>query len=122
MAPYDAGPRRARTGIHLRTSIGSSVRLTSPTQVLGRVGSPLPHALVAHEGARPHIITRGAKKLRFIWPEKDNPTPREVRQGMLVFFNQVNHPGMRGVKYLTIPLAAIGRARGYRVSLVQRPS
>lgn len=122
LAPFDRGPRRARTGIHLRTSIDSTVRMQTPLMVLGRVGSPLPHALVAHEGARPHLITRGARKLRFFWPEKDNPTTREIRMGMLMFFDRVNHPGMRGIKYLTIPLRVHGMARGYRVTTIQRPS
>jgi hypothetical protein len=122
MVPFDAGPRRARTGPHLRSTIESSANLVSPTRIHGQVGSSLPYALVVHEGARPHPIVRGSKKLRFFWPEKSSPTAREVRMGMLMFFNQVNHPGMRGTPYLTTPLRAIGRARGFRVVTAQRPS
>ena len=47
---------------------------------------------------------------------------REVRMGMLMFFDRVNHPGMAGISYLTTPLRVIGRAQGFRVVLVQRPS
>jgi hypothetical protein len=122
MAPLDAGPHRARRGPHLRSTIEASANLVSPTRIHGQVGSPLPYALVVHNGARPHLIVRGRKKLRFFWPEKDRPTAREVRMGMLMFFNQVRHPGMRGTPYLTTPLRVIGRARGFRVVTVQRPS
>lgn len=122
MVPFDRGPNRARTGAHLRNTIESMVRMQTPLMVQGRVGSSLPRALVVHEGARPHPIVRGTKKLKFVWPEKDRPTQREVRMGMLMFFDRVNHPGMRGTKYLTTPLRTIGMARGYRVTTIQRPS
>lgn len=57
------------------------------------VGSPLDYAYVHHEGSRPHqIIARGGRVLRF------------NEGGRVVYARQVNHPGFRGKKYLTIPL------------------
>lgn len=102
-----------RPGPHLRTTITGSTRITSPTSVVGHVGSELGHALVAHEGARPHpILPRGAGgRLRFFWS----------RQGRWVSLPRVSHPGMEGEPYLTTPLLVVGTLRGYRVVIGHFP-
>lgn len=102
-----------RPGPHLFQTINSTTRITGPTGVTGRVGSNLRHALVAHEGARPHLILPRSPggTLRFFWS----------RQGRWVRMPMVTHPGMDGVPYLTVPLVVIGTARGYRVVLGHFP-
>lgn len=62
-----------------------------------RVGSTVRHALVHHEGARPHVISaRGSGLLRYV-----------NKHGRVVFARSVNHPGHRANRYLTdnLPLA-----------------
>ncbi len=76
------------------------------------MGSNVRHALVAHEGARPHIITaRNVPQLRFFWE----------RIGTWFVGYSVNHPGMEGQPYLTVPLVFIGEANGFRVTLRYTP-
>lgn len=62
-----------------------------------QVGSDVPHALVHHEGSRPHVIrARNAKALRYV-----------NSAGDVVFARGVHHPGTRANRYLTdnLPLA-----------------
>jgi len=60
------------------------------------IGSELNHALVHHEGARPHIIVpKTAKILRF------------VSRGQVIFANKVNHPGHKPNRYLTTPMRTV---------------
>jgi hypothetical protein len=62
------------------------------------IGSRLDHALVHHEGARPHIIVpKQAKVLRF------------VSRGQVMFANKVVHPGHRRNKYLSGPMDTVIR-------------
>lgn len=59
-----------------------------------QVGSNVRYALLVHEGTRPHLIRpEHGRVLRF----------REG--GRVVYARLVHHPGSRGRKYLTIPLA-----------------
>jgi hypothetical protein len=77
-----------RTGM-LKLSIGVS-QSTTPTGQEVRVGSSVPHALVHHEGTRPHRITgRNGGMLRF------------AKQGRIVYARSVMHPGTRPNKYLS---------------------
>lgn len=112
IAPEDRSPFR-KPGPHLNRSIRSTVRITSTTHVQADIGSLLDHALVAHEGARPHLIFPRSPggRLRFFWEKR----------GRWVSLPRVNHPGMDGVPYLTTPLVLIGTARGFAVVLIQTP-
>jgi hypothetical protein len=110
-AHVDRSPYR-KPGPHLNRSINSTVRITSPTKVVGHVGSELNHALVHHEGARPHIIVpRGGNRLRFFWEKR----------GRWVSMTRVRHPGHDSNPYLTLPLLIIGTERGFVVVLVKTP-
>lgn len=106
VAPFNESPFR-RPGPHLNRSINADTQITGPTRVRGDIGSNLDHALVAHEGARPHPIfpRRPGGTLRFYW----------ARVGRWVNLPSVSHPGMEGVPYLTVPLLIIGTRRGFRV-------
>lgn len=76
----------------VRTSLGASVW----------VGSDEPHALVHHEGSRPHLIEpKNARVLVF-----------EVG-GVTVYAARVNHPGTQPNRYLT----DAAKAEGLRVVL-----
>jgi len=71
---------------HLRDSRGQYVK----------IGSPLPYALMHHEGTRPHMIyAKRGKVLKF------------VTKGRLVYTHVVNHPGTKANKYLTDNLRLI---------------
>lgn len=113
IAPYNNSPYR-RPGPHLRTTIRSRV----PPGVLGRgvtgtVGSELRHALVAHVGARPHMIfpRNPGGRLVFYW----------ARVGKFVSLPSVSHPGHGGVAYLTLPLVFHGQANGFIVTIFPVP-
>lgn len=98
--------------------------------ITGSVGSDLPYADTAHDGAPIHAIfpkkmrgvyrfgSRKAPQLKFYWR----------RVGRVVYFPQIpasvntlgrSHPGYKGKKYLTEPLKVFGRAQGFRVTTVQ---
>jgi len=71
---------------HLRDSRGQYIK----------IGSPLPYALMHHEGTKPHLITpKRATVLRF------------VRRGVLTYAHLVRHPGTKANKYLTDNLRLI---------------
>ncbi len=111
MAPVNNSPRR-QPGPHLRDSIRTRIRTRGSTLVIGRVGSTLRHALVAHQGAAPHpILARRAPNLKFFWEKR----------GVTFVGPKVNHPGMKGTPYLAAPLLAFGRANGFIVVLVPTP-
>jgi hypothetical protein len=96
---------QVKTG-RLKTSIGTRISSGASGVVTGRVGSRVRHALVAHEGARPHPIYPSKQKaLRFFWE----------RVGTQVIFAKVNHPGMKGSQYLMRPLFTFATAAGFRV-------
>lgn len=112
-AGFDASPYRKRRGIHLRTSIQQTTRITGPTSITGRVGSELDHALVHHEGARPHTIVprAGGGRLRFFWEKR----------GRWVSLPRVSHPGHGPNPYLTLPLLVIGTERDFIVIIARTP-
>lgn len=57
------------------------------------VGSNLPHALMHHEGTRPHSISAHEGRIM-----------RFNVGGRVVYARRVNHPGTRPRKYLTVPM------------------
>lgn len=60
------------------------------------IGSSVKHALVHHEGARPHVIVpKQAKMLRF------------VSRGQVILAHRVSHPGSRPNRYLTTPMKTV---------------
>jgi hypothetical protein len=106
-----------RPGGALRASIGSKVSYPSVYKVEGRVGSKKNYTLVAHEGARPHIIRpRHKRMLSFKW-NKAHPdmVTKHGRYAGHVLLSQVRHPGMKGRDFLTAPLRAIAPLRGYKI-------
>lgn len=96
--PYATGATAA--------SIHSSVYMIGST-VHGDVRASTPHAHLAHDGARPHIIRprNPGGKLRFYW--------RKV--GHTVTFDRVSHPGMRGKQFLSGPMERVGRRNRFIV-------
>lgn len=63
-----------------------------------RVGSSQRHALMHHEGTRPHVIrARTAKAMRYV-----------NKRGQVVFARQVMHPGTTPNHYLTDNLRLAG--------------
>lgn len=73
----------------LRASIKMMHDRSSRGQFI-KIGSPLPYALVHHEGSRPHpIVARNAQFLRF------------SSKGRVVYTKQVMHPGTKPNKYLS---------------------
>lgn len=103
LGPYTTG-RLARSITREITNVPNGVR--------GRVGSDLPYAASAQDGAAPHIILphRPPWALRFYW--------RKV--GHTVMFKKVNHPGQPGKHYLTEPLKEIARLNGMRYVVYDR--
>lgn len=55
-----------------------------------RIGSSLPHALVHHEGSKPHMIT-----------PKEAPILRFSNGTRIIYTHQVMHPGTRPNRYLS---------------------
>lgn len=87
---------RRRTGRLSRSLYVKQARSTRGQYV--QVGSNLRYAHAVHEGTRPHLIEpNSGRVLRF----------REG--GRIVYARFVHHPGTRGRKYLTIPLATAVR-------------
>lgn len=117
----------------LRTSIGIKITETR-YKVRARVGSNVRHALVEHDGAKPHVIVARRKKaLSFYWDKVGAQAfvPRGGYPGMghMVFRGRnvfmigkgyVNHPGTSGTFYLTHPLVLHGTELGFRVVLTPR--
>lgn len=119
-------------GEYVTGRLASSLELQGPkvygTEVRGAVGSRAENALVVHDGAKiheifpkadpAHIYRFGSIKkpqLKFFW--------RKV--GRVAYFPHIpgsshtvghSHPGMKGKKYLEIPLQIIGRRHGYKVT------
>jgi hypothetical protein len=93
---YDADPDRDPGVPHLRDTIVKRF-VTDGNGFAVVVGSTAPHALLHHEGTRPHIIRpRRAQVLRF-----------KPRGGTtFVFAREVHHPGTKPNHYLTDALAA----------------
>lgn len=84
---------RVRTG-NLRRSIHLIRHERWVRGQLIEVGSNLGYAYLVHEGAHPHLIMpNSGRTLAF----KDH--------GRVVYAKRVMHPGFRGRKYLTVPMA-----------------
>lgn len=119
--PYTTG--------NLALSIKREGPVHTPLGVSGRVGSDLPYARVAHDGAKVHwifpkgsqgVVRFGSRRrpmLRFFWR----------RAGRVVFLPHVpgspskvgrSHPGQPGKKYLTEPLRDAARRHGMRYTSV----
>jgi hypothetical protein len=98
MGPYATGD--------LAASIMKEVWVEGRT-VHGRVRAHDWKANLVHDGARPHRITprMAGGHLRFYW--------RKV--GQVVTFSYVNHPGMRGKKFLSKPMERVGRRHRFIV-------
>jgi hypothetical protein len=84
----------------LRSSIkaGRVVRHPLGLQIL--VGSDVNHALVHHQGSRPHFITA-----------KPGGALRIKRRGGVVYIDRVRHPGTKPNPYLTRALRIVIRGR-----------
>jgi hypothetical protein len=115
-APVRKPGRGQPPGGTLRASTGTDIQHRN-YRVHGKVGSRLKYALVVHRGAKRHRIRpRFKKMLSFYWDKA--PSHMITRHGPhrgKVMLASVNHPGMRGVHYLTVPLRYWGREMGYRV-------
>jgi len=73
----------------LKQSINMTHERVSRGQQL-RIGSPLPYALMHHEGTKPHVITpQEAGILRF------------ASGGRVIYTHKVDHPGTRPNRYLS---------------------
>lgn len=100
----------------LRASLGTDITHRGYV-VRGKVGSKLRYAHVVHNGAKRHKIrAKHAPMLSFYWDKapawmvtKTGPYAGKVR------FKSVNHPGMKGNRYLTTPLKYWGFMRGFKV-------
>ena len=116
---YATGERAASLELHGPLIRGETVR--------GAVGSRLEKALVVHDGARVHDIY--PKASRGIWRPGSHRRPQLKffwrRKGRIAFFPHIpggegtvgrSHPGMRGKKYLEIPLQIVGRRHGFKVT------
>lgn len=78
-----------RTGMLKRDITKTWVRGTPPDLAI-RVGASVKHALIHHDGTKPHVIRpKNAKALRFT-----------NKRGDVVFARAVNHPGTRPNRYL----------------------
>lgn len=89
---------RAQVGVDtgaLKGSIHVRQGRTGPGQYV-EVGSPLSHALMHHEGTKPHVILPSrAKVLRF------------TSGSRVIYTRMVKHPGTRPNRYLTDQLYLI---------------
>jgi hypothetical protein len=116
MAPVRKPNENNRPGGRLRASIGTKM-VVRTTTVTARVGSRVRYALVVHTGADFHVIRpRKKRMLSFKW--KKAPAHLVTQRGRhrgRVLLARVNHPGMRGVPYLTDPLKVTGPGMGFRV-------
>ncbi len=90
-------------------SIKGHVESIGKVGVLGTVVATAPHADLAHDGARPHVISpKPGGGLLFFWKKK----------GRFVCMKRpVLHPGAKGKHYLTIPLREEGIKAGFRIVL-----
>jgi hypothetical protein len=97
---------RAATGPYVTGRLARSIELKGPFieagRVKGSVGSDLPYAAVAEQGARRHMIFPNPPRryLKFYWR----------RVGRVVHLERVRHPGMRGKHYL-LSAAQVAAAR-----------
>lgn len=115
-------PRRGDPpGGRLRASIGTELSVRGSFKVTGRVGSNVRYAMVVHKGAKRHRIRPKFKKmLSFYWDKA--PARLVTKSGPhagKVLLRRVRHPGMKGTRYLSVPLRYWGHLRGFKVYTVQ---
>lgn len=118
-------------GPYVTGKMASSIELQGPriygTQVRGAVGSRLPEALVVHDGAKVHEIFPKGSSHTFRFGSRRRPQLKFFwrRAGRVAYFPHIpgaahtvgrSHPGMRGKKYLEIPLEIVGRRHGFKVT------
>lgn len=118
-------------GEYVTGKLASTLELQGPriygTEVRGAVGSRAPNALVVHDGADVHEIFPKSAAHVFRFGSKRRPQLKFFwrRAGRVAFFPHIpgsphtvgrSHPGMRGKKYLEIPLLAVGRKHGFKVT------
>ena len=119
LAPVRKPNENNRPGGRLRASIGTRIGGTAHV-VTARVGSKVKYAEPAHQGAGPHIIRPRRKQfLSFKWNKAKQYGIPLTKRGM-VQFKKVNHPGMRGNRFLVIPLLIHGRLAGFRVTATRK--
>lgn len=111
--------------------MASSLELQGPLirgeTVRGAVGSRLDEALVVHDGAKIHEIY--PKRSVGVWRPGSHRKPQLKffwrRKGRFAYFPHIpggdntvgiSHPGMKGKKYLEIPLKIVGRRHGFKVT------
>lgn len=101
-------------GVNLQSSIFDDIGLSGDS-IIGKVGSRLDHALIAHQGSRPHVIRMRGKMLKFQWERGSLLLQHQGKRARTVFFfKKVNHPGnKRPVRYLTTPMHLYGRMNGF---------
>lgn len=116
-APVRKPGRGEPPGGRLRASIGMDLKVQGQFHVRARVGSNVNYALVVHRGARRHLILPKHKRmLSFYWDKAPRRlvTQRGPYAGR-VMLASVMHPGMRGRRYLTVPLRYWGHLDGFKV-------
>ena len=119
-------------GEYTTGNLAASLEIQGPLirgeSVAGAVGSRLDEALVVHDGARVHDIY--PKASRGVWRPGSHRRPQLKffwrRKGRIAYFPHIpggpgtigrSHPGMRGKKYLEIPLLVVGKRHGFKVTL-----
>lgn len=116
-APVRKPARGEPAGGALRASIGTDLRVRGQFRVDSTVGSRMRYALVVHKGARKHRIRPKTKRmLSFYWDKAPAHlvTQHGPYKGKVLLYS-VRHPGMRGTRYLTVPLLYWGHLRGFKV-------
>lgn len=118
-------------GEYVTGEMAASIELQGPkvygTQVRGAVGSRLDKALVVHDGAKVHDIFPKASSHTYRFGSRRRPQLKFFwrRAGRIAYFPHIpgsprtvgrSHPGMRGKKYLEIPLQVVGRRHGFKVT------
>lgn len=118
-------------GEYTTGELAASIELQGPVirgaEVRGAVGSRLEKALVVHDGARVHDIF--PKAARGVWRPGSHRRPQLKffwrRKGRIAYFPHIpggegtvgrSHPGMKGKRYLEIPLQVVGRRHGFKVT------
>lgn len=112
--------------------IASTIELQGPriygTEVRGAIGSRAENALVVHNGAKVHDIFPKASSHVYRFGSRRRPQLKFYwrRAGKIVWLPHIpgsasrlgrSHPGMKGKKYLSIPLVALGRRHGFKVTI-----
>ena len=83
---------RAQVGVDTGR-LKASLKMTHDRSIRGQfvmVGSKLNHALMHHQGTRPHIITPNRSQVMVF-----------ANKGRVIYATRVNHPGTRANRYLT---------------------